>query len=77
MGAPETVEVQQYAIRTLDDALRWGDAWMVAYNEQWRVWQAALDRVNDELFIARINATILEAELRLLRYDIDQALHKP
>lgn len=61
------------AIRTVDEALRWGDGWVSAYAELY----AHAEELEHQAFMLQTRAVILEAEALLLRYDMAQALRIP
>lgn len=78
MGVPEPLP-QARAIRTVDDALKWGDEWVTAYVAQLEhaaELQARVELLSEQVFMLQTRAVILEAEAQLLRYDVAQTLSK-
>lgn len=61
---------QGRAIRTVSDALTWGDEWVAAYAEMYD----KVEALESQVFALQTRAVILEAEALLLRYDVAQAL---
>lgn len=58
------------AIRTVSNALDWGDEWVSAYVEL----REHTEQLEHQVFMLQVRATILEAEALLLRYDMAKAL---
>lgn len=72
MGAPEPAQAR--SIRTVHDALAWGDEWMAAYHQQQAELNARIVRLSDEVFMTQTRAVILEAELLILRHKVSETL---
>lgn len=61
---------EERSIRTVHDALDWGDGWVSAYVEL----RERTEQLEHQVFMLQIRASILEAEAMLLRYDMAKAL---
>lgn len=73
MGKSETAALDApVEIRTARAALEWGDGWVSAY----AALEANIEHLENQVFLLKTRAVILEAEALLLRYDIAQALRK-
>jgi hypothetical protein len=59
-------------IRSIEDALTWGDEWVSAYADLYE----RADQLEKQVFMLQIRVVILEAEALLLRYDVAKALVK-
>lgn len=68
MGADNHARV----MRTIDDALRWGDEWVTAYVEL----HERAEELEHKAYMLEVRSVILEAEALLLRYDVAEALRK-
>lgn len=60
------------AIRTVYDALAWGDEWVSAY----AALQSHAEQLEHQVFMLQVRSAVLEAEALLLQYDVFKALGK-